>query len=43
MQRLEKLIRDKHDNINHIFIESRALSENSPPRAPSKKLGSTAA
>jgi len=30
VQRLEKVIHDKHKDINHIFIESRSLSENRP-------------
>ena len=35
VQRLEKVIRDKHKDINHIFIESRSLSENRPEQPQS--------
>ncbi|MGH7874589.1 MAG: cation diffusion facilitator family transporter [Candidatus Binatia bacterium] len=35
VQRLEKVIRDKHKDINHIFIESRSLSGNRPEQPQS--------
>jgi hypothetical protein len=30
VQRLEKAIREKHHDINHIFIEAKSLSGNKP-------------
>jgi cation diffusion facilitator family transporter len=34
VQRLEKVIREKHHDINHIFIEAKSLSEKKPGEPP---------